>query len=266
MIGAGVGWRGEGERHPRDPVCPGPWSGTNGSTAARQGAAQGVEELVSGTSSRLTVAELEAEGGLALPTKQVLSLLDLDANIDLALALAAPIDLAIAANLNIAAPIDAAVSANVLSVGSDSVAAATQQVLIDQSQSGSAIAIAPQDATIEQAADADAPAPTDTTTAPAPTTGTTTDGGLDVASLLAGPLLDVDVNVDADLDIAAPIAGAVAANANIAAPIDAAVSANVLSIDSSSTAVASQTAIITQSLDGVVAEASATQTATISQP
>ena len=44
---------------------------------------------------------------------------------------------------------------------------------------------------------------------------------------LSGNLLNVDVNLDADADIAAPINGAVAANANVAAPIDAAVAANV---------------------------------------
>ena len=41
--------------------------------------------------------------------------------------------------------------------------------------------------------------------------------------MLDGDLLNVDVNLAADADIAAPIAGAVAANANVAAPIDAAV-------------------------------------------
>lgn len=214
--------------------------------------------------TRLSLQELEAEGATALPTKQVLSLLDLDANVDLALALAAPIDLAVAANLNVAAPIDAAVSANVLSEGSQSIAAAPQQTLIDQFLSGSAIANAPQDAAVEQSAGADAPPP-----APAPVPGVVAPapaGELDVNSLLSGPLLDVDVNIDADLDVAAPVAGAVAANANIAAPIDAAVSANVLSVDSSSTAVASQTAVITQRLEGVVAEATADQTAAITQP
>ena len=51
------------------------------------------------------------------------------------------------------------------------------------------------------------------------------------ATPLSGDLLDVDVDLAADLDLAAPIAGAVAANANVAAPIDAAVAANVGSID-----------------------------------
>src|SRR5688500_7974218 len=49
--------------------------------------------------------------------------------------------------------------------------------------------------------------------------------------LVPDSLLDVDVNLDLDADVAAPIDAAVAANANVAAPIDAAVSANVLSPD-----------------------------------
>ena len=58
------------------------------------------------------------------------------------------------------------------------------------------------------------------------------------ASALDGDLLNVDVNLDADADIAAPINGAVAANANVAAPIDAAVAANVGSVDCDATAIA----------------------------
>jgi hypothetical protein len=59
------------------------------------------------------VEELHAEGGAVLPSKEVLSvpLLDLNADINLALDLAAPIDLAIAGNANVALPINAAVSA-----------------------------------------------------------------------------------------------------------------------------------------------------------
>jgi hypothetical protein len=60
----------------------------------------------------------------------------------------------------------------------------------------------------------------------------------------------VDVNVDLDADLAAPINGAVAANANVAAPIDAAVSANILSDGSQATAIAQQDAIITQTITG----------------
>ena len=66
--------------------------------------------------------------------------------------------------------------------------------------------------------------------------GNTANGALD------GDLLNVDVNVDADADIAAPINGAVAANANVAAPIDAAVGANVGSVGSDAVAVSQQDA------------------------
>ena len=59
--------------------------------------------------------EIEAEGATSLPNKEVMSLLDVNANVDLGLDLAAPVDLAAAANLNVAAPIQAAASANLLS-------------------------------------------------------------------------------------------------------------------------------------------------------
>jgi hypothetical protein len=229
----------------------------------------------------LSKVELEAERAAALPTKEVLSLLYLDANIDLALALAAPVDLAVAANLNIAAPIDAAVAANVLSTGSEAVAAAPQQAELTQLQSGSAVASAPQDALVDQTAQEATDGGTDGSTTDGSTTdGSTTDGSttdgtttdpvgdatqVSTGSLLDGNLLDVKVDVDADLDVAAPIAGAVAANANIAAPIDAAAAANVLSVDSTATAVASQTAVIVQQLDGVTAEATADQDAEVLQ-
>ena len=65
--------------------------------------------------SPLSPAELDADGVTALPSKEVISLLDLNADLDIALDAAAPIDLAVAANANVAAPIDAAVGANVLS-------------------------------------------------------------------------------------------------------------------------------------------------------
>ena len=55
-------------------------------------------------SNSLTPADLAAESGTALPGKEVMSLLDLNANVDLGLDLAAPVDLAVAANLNVAAP------------------------------------------------------------------------------------------------------------------------------------------------------------------
>ena len=79
---------------------------------------------------------------------------------------------------------------------------------------------------------------------------TDTINGLDTGDLLKGDLLNVDVNVDLDADLAAPINGAVAANANVAAPIDAAVAANILSDDSEATALAQQDAVINQSITG----------------
>ena len=79
---------------------------------------------------------------------------------------------------------------------------------------------------------------------------TDTVGGLNTGDLLKGDLLNVDVNVDLDADLAAPINGAVAANANVAAPIDASVAANILSDDSEATAIAQQDAIINQTITG----------------
>jgi hypothetical protein len=93
--------------------------------------------------------------------------------------------------------------------------------------------------------------------------GTLTDVG--AGGLLDGNLVNVDVKVALDADLAAPIAGAVALNANIAAPIDAAAAANVGSIDSSAIAVTNQQAIITQQLDDVSAVATADQTADVDQ-
>jgi hypothetical protein len=207
----------------------------------------------------LSPEELAAETGAALPDKEVISLLDLNADLDLALDAAAPIDLAVAANANVAAPIDAAVGANVLSVDSTAQALSDQGVIIDQGITGEAVANAPQDSTIDQADDTvgtSEPAP-----APADTTGGTTET---VGDPLSGDLLDVNVDLAADVDLAAPIAGAVAANANVAAPIDAAVAANVGSIGSEATAIAQQDAIITQDIDAN-AEATADQQSNIAQ-
>ena len=208
---------------------------------------------------RLSAADLEAESATALPTKEVLSLLDLNADVDLALDLAAPVDLAVAANLNVAAPITAAASANLLSFGSEATAVTDQAVLIDQTQSGDAVANAPQTSTIDQGDDS-------IPETDAPVAAEPTDGSVSTGDLTAGGnLLDVNLDVDADVDAAAPIAGAVAANANVAAPIDAAVAANVGSVGSEATAVSQQTAVINQDLDGVTAEATADQDSTIQQ-
>jgi hypothetical protein len=211
----------------------------------------------------LSAEELAAEGGTALPDKEVVSLLDLNADLDLGLDAAAPIDLAVAANANVAAPIDAAVGANVLSTGSQAQALADQGVMIDQGITGEAVAEGGQDSTIDQGE----PATDGTTTEPAPGDGTTTPadpGDTVTGGALDGNLLNVDVDLAADLDLAAPIAGAVAANANVAAPIDAAVAANVGSVDSDATAIAQQDAIITQDIDAD-AEATTDQSSQINQ-
>jgi len=104
---------------------------------------------------RLSIEELEAEGGALLPSKEVLSvpLLDLNVDIDLALALAAPIDLAVAANANAALPINGGVSVNALALLSSSGAQATQGVLLDQLIAGEAIAEGHQGAAIDQTHD-----------------------------------------------------------------------------------------------------------------
>nr|WP_209753565.1 MULTISPECIES: peptidoglycan-binding protein [unclassified Arthrobacter] len=212
--------------------------------------------------------ELMAQGGTALPDKEVASVLDLNADLDLGINAAAPIDLAVAANANVAAPIDAAASANILSYGSESQALADQGVIIDQGITADATADSTQDSTIDQApdstgADSTDGGATDGTTADGTADGTLPEGSTsdvgalpaDPSAALDGDLLNVNVDLAADADIAAPINGAVAANANVAAPIDAAVAANIGSIDSDAFAVAQQDAIISQHIDG---EATAT--------
>ncbi len=70
-------------------------------------------------------------------------------------------------------------------------------------------------------------------------------------STIPTSLLDLDVNVDAALDLAAPVNAGIAANANAALPIDAAVSANILSPGAESGAAAQQVSVVDQQLDGV---------------
>jgi len=223
--------------------------------------------------------ELSAHGATALPDKEVVSILDLNADINLAIDAAAPIDLAVAANANVAAPIDAAVGANVLSVDSNAQALSDQGVLVNQDVNADAVAHANQDSALDQGNDAvgggsadpaaaattAAPAAA-TTAAPADATAAAPADATGAASGLLddGNLLNVDVNVDGNADIAAPINGAVAANANVAAPIDAAVGANVGSVGSDAVAVSQQDAIINQNIEGS-AEATSDQQSDIGQ-
>jgi hypothetical protein len=247
----------------------------------------------------LTDDELISEQTTALPDKEVASVLDLNADLDLGIDAAAPIDLAVAANANVAAPIDAAASANILSYGSDAQALADQGVMIEQGIVADANAESTQDSVINQGndtVDGGTPEGTDggtTTEATGTESGATPDAGsllpdgtstdgivpeeglggalpdvgalpVDPAAALDGDLLNVNVDLAADADIAAPINGAVAANANVAAPIDAAVAANIGSIDSQAYAVAEQDAIISQHIDGE-ANASADQQSDLEQ-
>src|SRR4026208_28562 len=99
--------------------------------------------------------EVDGEAATSLPNKEVMSLLDVNANVDLGLDLAAPVDLAAAANLNVAAPIEAAASANVLSQTAQAVSLAHQSGSIDQGISGSADATAPQHAVVTQNSNSD---------------------------------------------------------------------------------------------------------------
>jgi hypothetical protein len=194
----------------------------------------------------LTPDELAAERVTALPDKEVVSILDLNVDVDLALDLAAPIDLAVAANANVAAPIDAAVGANVLSLGSTAQALSDQGAMITQDIVGDSTATAHQVSDLDQSDDVIAggePAVTDDGAAGAVTV-------IDTDDALSGNVLNVNVDVTADADLAAPIAGAIAANANVAAPINAAAAANIGSIDSASVAISNQDAIIDQSIEG----------------
>jgi hypothetical protein len=264
--------------------------------------------------NKLSMEEIEAEDAVSLPDKEVMSLLDVNANVDLGLDLAAPVDLAAAANLNVAAPIEASAAANVLSPGAQAVSEAYQHGSIDQSITGSADATAPQHATVAQdstggggtagtdatgapnaGADPTATPPTapDSTTSGTAGTADATTGAVDGATsgaagavdgvagaagdatqgvtgsadslLNGGSLLDANVDIHAAADLAAPVDGAVAANANVAAPIDAAVSANVGSPNAGAEALAPQEVDISQHLDGVEADATATQDASVEQ-
>ena len=87
--------------------------------------------------SKLSRDEVEAQDGAAIPDKEAMSLLDVNADLDIA--------------LDVAAPIDAAVAANALSFDSTAQALADQDSVIIQNLEGEATATATQDATIDQA-------------------------------------------------------------------------------------------------------------------
>jgi hypothetical protein len=98
----------------------------------------------------LSSEELGAQQAADLPEREAMSLLDLNADLNLALDLAAPVDAAIAANANVAAPIDAAVGANIASNGAVAMANANQDSTITQVLQGDATAVSNQDAAVDQ--------------------------------------------------------------------------------------------------------------------
>jgi hypothetical protein len=106
--------------------------------------------MISDDFEPLTPEELAVEGVTALPDKEVASILDLAADVDLAIYGAAPTDLAVALNANVVAPIDAAVSANILSDNATSQALADQGVILDQTIAADATATGTQGTTIDQ--------------------------------------------------------------------------------------------------------------------
>ncbi len=222
----------------------------------------------------LTPEELQAEVGIALPDKEVVSIIDVNADINVGIDAASPIDLSAAANLNVAAPIQAGAGANVLTYGSGADAMVTHSadggvVIMQTMDNVTADASSVQDSAIDQAGDTstgvvtDPGAGTDTGTDTDTDTGATVDTG--TGTFADGALLNVDVNVDLNADLAAPIAGGVAANANVAAPINAGVAANIGSWDSTADAVSIQDATITQTMNDVHATADSDQTSSIAQ-
>ena len=100
--------------------------------------------------SGLSAQELQDQQATDLPEREAMSLLDLNADINLALDLAAPIDAAVAANANAGIPVDGAVSANLLSLDSQSLASAGQTSVVQQALHGEANATGTQGADVSQ--------------------------------------------------------------------------------------------------------------------
>src|SRR3954447_8565625 len=93
----------------------------------------------------LSQDELEAQQAADLPDREAMTtLLDLNADLNLALDLAAPIDAAVAANPNPATPLAASARANVVSANSAAVPSSSQEAPISQSLNGIASANADQ--------------------------------------------------------------------------------------------------------------------------
>jgi len=98
----------------------------------------------------LSQSEMADQQATDLPDREAMSLLDVVADLNLDLNLAAPIDAGVAANANAGVPIDAGVSANLLSVNSQTLASTGQQSVIQQALTGDAAATSTQNAGIDQ--------------------------------------------------------------------------------------------------------------------
>src|SRR5215213_7488969 len=102
----------------------------------------------------LTPEELQAEIAVALPDKEVVSILDLNVDVDVLIDAASPIDLAAAAQLNVAAAIDAA-GASVLAFDSTASAENHQETMVTQLLQADAFARSIQDSDISQGDEAE---------------------------------------------------------------------------------------------------------------
>jgi hypothetical protein len=98
----------------------------------------------------LSDKEIEAQQATDLPDREAMSLLDVVADLNLDLNLAAPIDAGVAANANAGVPIDASVGANVASVGSQALANSPSSSTITQNLQGTAVADSSQTSEITQ--------------------------------------------------------------------------------------------------------------------
>jgi hypothetical protein len=98
----------------------------------------------------LSDQEIQAQQATDLPDREAMSLLDVVADLNLDLNLAAPVDAGVAANANAGVPVDASVGANVGSVGSQALANSPSSSSISQSLQGTAVAEPTQTSQIAQ--------------------------------------------------------------------------------------------------------------------
>jgi hypothetical protein len=98
----------------------------------------------------LSDQEMDAQQATDLPDREAMSLLNVVADLNLDLDLAAPVDAGVAANANAGVPVDASVGANVGSVGSQALANSPSSSTLSQSLQGTAVAEPSQTSQISQ--------------------------------------------------------------------------------------------------------------------